>query len=399
MLIAFIVVARIIGKDMYGKFGMIRSTVNMFAIFATSGLGVATTRYIALYKSTDKEKVSRVIGLSTISSVVVGLVVAGAMLLCSNQLAQSMGFPELGFYFFISSFVLLFIGMNGVQTGCITGFEMFKTLALCNLLSGILFLVMVIGLSQIYGFGGAVSGLLLGYLATWFINHIAVTRILSRNSISIDYKNSGQEFDSITHFVLPTVLCVFLPIPSLWLCNYMLMKYSGSEQMAIFDVANQWRILIAFVPVNLSKVALPMLSRLCNDKSGRYNRYLQINMLLNFIVSAGVALIVILFSGYILKLYGKGFEGGKVTLMILSFSAVICAVNDVLRGAFLSQGRMWEGLVFNVIWSIVIILVTYNLLQRGFGAVGVAIANIVSYIVIVVSQVIFLKFSGVKIND
>ena len=45
-LTAFILVARIIGKEDYGRIGIVRSTISMFTIISTMGMGVTATRYI-----------------------------------------------------------------------------------------------------------------------------------------------------------------------------------------------------------------------------------------------------------------------------------------------------------------------------------------------------------------
>lgn len=55
--------------------------------------------------------------------------------------------------------------------------------------------------------------------------------------------------------------------PVTWFCNYLLVnQQSGYEQMANFDIANQWRNTILFIPAALSQIALPLLSSNIHDK-------------------------------------------------------------------------------------------------------------------------------------
>ena len=56
LLIATILMARYLGKEEYGQFGIIKSTILMFAVFAGMELGMTATKYISQYKSTDKQK-------------------------------------------------------------------------------------------------------------------------------------------------------------------------------------------------------------------------------------------------------------------------------------------------------------------------------------------------------
>ena len=54
-LLASILVARMLGKETFGEFGIIRSTVEMFGVFAGFGLGLTATKYIAEFRRTDPE--------------------------------------------------------------------------------------------------------------------------------------------------------------------------------------------------------------------------------------------------------------------------------------------------------------------------------------------------------
>ena len=47
MLVASIVVARMLTREVYGELGIIRSTVNMFVVFASFGMGMTATKYVA----------------------------------------------------------------------------------------------------------------------------------------------------------------------------------------------------------------------------------------------------------------------------------------------------------------------------------------------------------------
>ncbi len=56
VLFAGIVVARIMGQELYGEFGMAKSTLNMLMIFGSAGLGLTATKYIAEYRKDNPQK-------------------------------------------------------------------------------------------------------------------------------------------------------------------------------------------------------------------------------------------------------------------------------------------------------------------------------------------------------
>ena len=66
MLISGIVIARFLGKDLYGDYGLVKSTMFYVASFATFGLGLTSTKYISQCVSTS-DKCARGIVKDSIS--------------------------------------------------------------------------------------------------------------------------------------------------------------------------------------------------------------------------------------------------------------------------------------------------------------------------------------------
>ncbi len=53
-----------LGKEEFGKLGIVQSTVGMFQVFAGFGLGLTATKYVAEFRDSDPAKTGRIIGLS-----------------------------------------------------------------------------------------------------------------------------------------------------------------------------------------------------------------------------------------------------------------------------------------------------------------------------------------------
>src|SRR6266496_383991 len=49
-LLASVVTARVIGREMFGEFGIIQSTLCMFGTFAEFGMGLTANKYVAEYR-------------------------------------------------------------------------------------------------------------------------------------------------------------------------------------------------------------------------------------------------------------------------------------------------------------------------------------------------------------
>jgi len=379
MLIASIVVARILGKTEFGELGMIRSTVNMFAVFAGFGLGLTATKYIAEFRIKDKYKTGKIIGLTTLFAGGTGGIIAVAILFAAPYLAEkTINAPHLVNEIRFSALMLFFSALNGAQTGILAGFEAFKTIAKVNLVAGLLAFPVQIGFTLFLGLPGSVIGFGLNFLVLWTLNYIAVRKESAKYGINIQYKNSLKEWPVLYKFSLPALLSGLMVSPVIWACNAILVNQpKGYEEMAIYDAANQWRSAILFIPAILSQIALPLLSSSKNQR--QYNRILKLNVFIIFIVSLLMAIGVSLFSTVIMKTYGKGFAEGNTVLIILAFTTILISINGVIGQAIAGKGKMWIGFIFNSVWGLILLTSSFFLLSAGYGARGLAFSFFISY--------------------
>jgi len=389
MLLASIVIARILGKTEFGELGMIRSTVNMFAVFAGFGLGLTATKYIAEFRIKDKDKTGKIIGLTTLFAGGTGGIIAIAILISAPFLAEkTINAPQLVNEIRLGAVMLFFSSLNGSQTGTLVGFEAFKTIAKVNLIAGALAFPIQIGFTLIYGMPGSVIGFGLNFLILWLLNFIAVRKESFKFGITIQFKHSFNEWPVLYKFSLPALLSGLMVSPVIWACNAMLVNQpKGYDEMAIFDAANQWRSAILFIPAVLSQIALPLLTS--SNKQNQFNRILKLNVFINFLIALLMAILISLFSSLIMKTYGKSFAEGNIVLIILSFSTVLISINGVIGQAFASKGRMWIGFLFNSIWGITLLISSFILLKLGYGAKGLAYSFLISYVIHTIVQIIY----------
>ena len=93
----------------------------------------------------------------------------------------------------------------------------------------------------------------------------------------------------------------------------MLTRFASFEELAIYEVADQWRIIIMFIPASISQIVLPILSSISSSKNDTYWKVFKINILINVAVAAIVTLFVSLFSEKIMSLYGENYTQNQST--------------------------------------------------------------------------------------
>src|SRR5512140_3019604 len=72
-------VARLLGREAFGQFGMVLSAITAVSGIAQLAMGYTTTKLVAEFRTNDPERAGRIIGLSSIVSIVTGSLAAIAL--------------------------------------------------------------------------------------------------------------------------------------------------------------------------------------------------------------------------------------------------------------------------------------------------------------------------------
>lgn len=391
LLLSSIYIVNYIDKDLVGKFGIIRSTVNMFSVFAGMGLGLTATKYISQHKNNDPKRTSSIIGMSNFFSIVICFFVSLLFWIFSKKLAVQLNSVELEDSLKLSSFVILFSGLNGIQNGILAGFERFKLISINSIWASLISsIVQIIG-AKFYGLNGVIVGFGLNFIILYLINIISINKIIkNKYEYKIFNKNTFKDLRILWRFSLPAVLSGLMISPIVWITNVILIdSKDGYLFMADFDIANQWRNAILFIPSALSQIALPMMSANKFD----FKLILYKNLKINFIVSSIFVVILIALSPIIISFYGEEYSNARIPLIVMLITTVLMSVNNIVGNAITSLDKMWFGFLSNFLWGFVLIIFSFIFIKiYSLGAVGLSIAYLLSYTSHTVVQYFILKY-------
>jgi O-antigen/teichoic acid export membrane protein len=373
-------VARLLGTRVFGEFGIVRSTVGMFGVFAGFGLSLTATKYVAEFRQSDPARAGRIIGLSGLFALASGGLMAAATYVFAPWLAaRVLSAPHLSGALRVGSLIMFLNALNGAQTGALAGFEAFRTIACVNLLSGVASFPMLVCGTYVGGLHGAVWALAVNLGLNWLLNHVALRREARRYGIALSYKRCVRERDVLWRFSLPAFLNGTVDRPIYWVCAAMLVNQpDGYSQMGVYSVGLQWEGLLLFLPSVLGSVIIPVLSeRLGQNDTRRSARTLVFAIKSNLLLVLPLALVASILSPYIMGLYGEGFRNGWPTLILLLLSAAVLAPQQSVWSLIAASENMWLGFAMNVAWAFAIVAGT--MLLRTHGSVGVATARLASH--------------------
>lgn len=392
VLIAGIICARILGKDDYGELGMIRSTITIFVTLGMAGLGLTATKFIAEYKKDFPERIPSIYIITKTFSLILAILISILIILLAPIIAvKTLESPYLVNDLRWGGILLFFTILNGIQNGVLIGFENFRAAALNTLYGNTCEAILMCLGAYYYGVTGAIIGFGVGYIVIYICNLHSINKIFKNYNISISYKYvNWLDLKILYKFSIPAALSSLMVAPVFWIIRAMLVRYNGYGDLAIYEAADQWKIIILFIPSAISNVALPIMSSLVKNSEAKFWKILKINIGLNAGIAMGLTLLVILCGNFVMNLYGKGFSQ-TTTLFILSGSTIFTAIANVIGVSISSRGKMWVGFTFNLIWGIMVITFSKLFLNMGLGSVALALSIFIAYLIHAISQYIYLS--------
>ena len=167
---------------------------------------------------------------------------------------------------------------------------------------------------------------------------------------------------------------------------------NGIAEVAIFETARQIQTSVLYLPNIATQALLPTLTEFnaLKDKK-RYIKTLKYNALLNVLLAALTAAAASGLAPWAMRAFGKSFEGGVATLILLLGVGVILSVCNVCASALTSLGAVWSGFFLNAIWGAFFLSGAWLAAVGGGGAFGLATASLVAYVVYLLCCLCFIR--------
>lgn len=382
LLASSVVVARCLGRQGFGELGIIRATVGMFGVVVGLRLGLTAAKHVAEFRTPHPDRAGRIIALSLLVGTVSAVVGAGLLLVASPYLAaHTIRAPHLTPVLMISAGLLFCNTVAGVQHGVLAGLEAFKAIAKVNVVRGVLSFPLMIAGVYLWGLPGVVAGIVASGAVGCLIGQWVLRRETRTAGIHVSYRTMRREMPILLTFSLPAFLSAAMVGPVMWLASAMLVRQSGGyAAMGLFEAANRWGRMLLILPGLVGTVAVPILSERFGANDGtQARRALRISMLTNAVFVIPAACVLAALSPWVISLYGAEFRAGWPVLVLLLAAAVLIALQTSAGQIIAATGRMWTGAAMNFGWAVVFLGVCRLLLDRGWGALGMASAYLAGY--------------------
>lgn len=344
-LLQTIVIARTIGIEPYGRYGLLFSTIGLMTPLIALQLPYAIVYFVSRFRAADPARAGAVVLLARWLTIVTSV---GALLLAipfavplSGWLFHSDGY---GNAIILGAVILLASVQAGLSDSLLQANERFRTLALARLSTAVFAFVIVAAAAYwTHSLIPVLAALAIAALARLAAVAIPARRISNEIASHSDLRSALRQGGVILHFALPSGLLSLAQGVAAWIGFYYLARTAtGLRDVAAISTGMQWRSPILVVMTALASALLPMLGRyLGEDNKAQTHRLQRYNMILNVGVSLAFSLVVILAGPWILHAYGDGF-GDKWLVFALFVGALVPAVYcNVHQQYLVATGRMW----------------------------------------------------------
>lgn len=397
-LFSSILIANFLGKDVFGEFGIIKSTILTIGIFSTFGLGYTSTKYVADIIANKIEFLKLFLKNSMTITLLFSGLMASIVFVFANYLSFAIVYTnQLTIPLRIMSVLIVFNAITTTQIGVLSGFGKFKKLAKINWTIGILTFLLSVPLAYFFGLNGALFSLLIVQMINCILNFTQVRKEIPEG---VDYKMNGHNmYKEIISFSLPIALQECVYAASSWLGMLVLIKNSNVGELGFYSASMQWNAVILFIPGILRNVILSHLSGSSNNQEN-HSKILKQTIIINFVMTIIPCLIIYIFSNIIEKFYGTTFKGVGLLISLACLITIFNSVSNVFTQAYISKGKNWLMFIMRFIRDFGALLLSFVLLTHNIfpGAKSLIISNLIFSIIFLIIMWTTYNFVIVRVS-
>ncbi len=380
LFLVWVLLAKILSVEKFGEFGIIRGTVLMFANFVAFGLGLASNKYIAEYKNSNKIKVGKIIGLTYIFGLIIGIIASFILWFFSDKFAVSyLNAPQLVNELQLSALILLFSAYNGSQLGILQGFNAFRKIAQISVIQILISLPLFLIGANYFGVIGAVFAFLVYNITVCVLSYFVIRKECRIRQIKIYYFDFKSEIDIIIKFSIPIVIGSGVAVFLQWYSQALLTRESGMYQMGLFTAAITFQSMIMMIADTLNA---PMLSYMSENKSlSTESKLDKLNILIPWILGIFGALIFIFFPEIGTLIFGREYKSENFdnVFVIISLYSIVLLYKYGFGRILVVHNLLWWGVAGNLINAFTMLL-TF-LFFKKYGAMGLAFSFLMGQVV------------------
>tara|TARA_X000000950_G_scaffold18970_1_gene20540 strand:- start:26385 stop:27704 length:1320 start_codon:yes stop_codon:yes gene_type:complete len=394
-----IILARIFLPDEYGKFYYLIGSLAFIVQLVGLSIRSISVRNVSFLYNKNIESCKKYIYSSLFIGLALSLFGIVFLNILLNFFSESYIVTDYGFQLLLFVLFAIFSEIYyGLSLGILEGLKLFKSLNILTIIIVFLKFIFTILASSIYGLTigiiAWVSASLLGAVITFlFLKRALLKKQL--NLIGIKIKECKKEVILFFDYSLPFTIEMSLLLIIMWLIKTNIYNYEdvGKTKIAAFNIASQFKSLAIYIPAIFINMLQSFFSSSYGNNNTKKIKYLYKNAKkLTVLISIFITLVTLIFSDYIILIFGKGYNEASLTLCILVSSVVLLTINSLNRQLLVSMGKVKFIALNNSFCALLIILFYFILVNFGVDIlVSFSISIVINEFMVYLINFIYLK--------
>jgi stage V sporulation protein B len=383
---ATIFVARLLGSNLYGLYGIVLAAPTLIGIFRDWGVNTAMVRYAAQCRGEGRDCEVRSIFVSgLIFEIAMGLALSALSFGLSGFLAADMFHrPSLAPLIELASISILATGIVNAATAAFTGVERMEHNSSMLIIQSIFkTIIMIILVVQGLGAASAVAGYTLAYAiaaTSGILFMFTIYRKLPKpDTTKLEIKAHTK---TMLTYGTPVSLASIISGSQGLFYTFLLPIYYISNNAAIgnYGIASAFVVLITFFATPINTMLFPAFSKLNPEKDKEtLKKVFQLSIKYASLLVLPVAtLVMCLAQPAVTALFGSTYSSAPLFLALLAISYVYTAFGSLTAGNFiLSQGETKFDLYLTLLTASIGFPVGYLLIMH-VGVLGLIITSLIA---------------------
>jgi len=397
--VATIFVARLLGSDLYGLYGIALIAPNLIGVFRDWGINSAMVRYTAQYQSEGRaSEVRNILVSGIIFEIALGMVLSAVSFALSGYIASNIFHrPEITSLIQIASITILAGGLINAATAAFTGIEKMELNSLMLIAQSIIKTALMLTL-VILGLG--TSGAVLGYtIAMVIAGFIGVVLVWTQYKNLPKLSTIKLEIKAYTKTMLtygtPLSLSAIISGFQGQYYAFLLPIFYVTDNTAIgnYGIASTFIVLIGFFATPITTMLFPAFSKLNpeKDKQTLQNVFQYSVKYASLLVVPVAALVMCLAQPAVSTLFGQTYASAPLFLALLALNYFFPAFGSLSTGNFLSsQGQTTFILYLTLIAAAIGIPLGYVLIMQ-YGVLGLIVTSLVPGVPTTIISLFWIK--------
>jgi O-antigen/teichoic acid export membrane protein len=281
----------------------------------------------------------------------------------------------------------------GTQIAVMTGFQDFRGLAIVTGIVGMLSLPIYVGGAYWFGILGSVVAAMLCVVLNITANSLFIYKNTKKYNIHYEFYRGYKELSVLWNSNLPIVICGILYAGMIWFVQMMLrMQPNGAEELGEFYAAQNIQMAFFFLPALLSTVFFPNLCEVGGtNQNSQYWTVVKRGLGFQAVISIVMALPMILFPNFLMKLNGNEFVNCGLILVTFSIWSILNILCGIVWQVMVDQKKVWICVFITIIELIISLSFAYYLIQNNWEGISIIVALTIGRIINFISIIFYLQ--------